>query len=334
MAAPNPLRRVRRGFVFLGLVTAIGVCGYRAFGRDWLDAIYMVVITVASVGFGEESHLDNGQKLFTIGLVIFGITAAAYTFGAFIQTVTEGELRKILGLRRMTRSIEQLHDHVIVCGYGRMGHILVEELHHRKQPFVLVDKEPQPIADAQESGYMALTGDAEDEDSLLAAGIMRARSLVIALPNDAVNVFITLTSRNLNPKIQIIARAEHLPTQKKLIQAGADRVILPAAIGAQRIAAMITHPSTFELMELVAGHSVMDVELDELLIPAESKLVGKSILQLETRRLHGLLIVAIKQAEAGMIFNPDRDLPFAAGDTIIVMGRVEDIERFRREFGL
>jgi voltage-gated potassium channel len=168
----------------------------------------------------------------------------------------------------------------------------------------------------------------------LANGIRRAKCLVTVLPNDAVNVFITLTSRNLNPQLQIIARGEQHSTHKKLLQAGANRVVLPAAIGAMRIAAMVTHPSTVELMELVAGRSVLDVEVDELHVPDSSPLVGRTIREIEARSRHGLLVVAIKHSHGGMIFNPEANLSFQSSDIIIVMGRVEDIERFRREYQL
>lgn len=248
--------------------------------------------------------------------------------------VIEGEVDRVLRLGRNTRAIDQLHGHVIVCGYGRLGKLLAHELQAKKQSFVVVDIHPDSVADALERGYLALAGDATEEGTLQSAGVQRAKCLVTALSSDAANVFITLTSRNLNRGLQIIARGELQSTQKKLIQAGADRVVLPATIGAQRIASMITHPSTVELMELVAGRSVLDVEVDEFTIPAPCPLVGMSILSAETRHKHGLLVVAVKQMGGNMIFNPDAELKFGAGDVLIVMGRIDDIERFRREYSI
>jgi len=292
----------------------------------------MVVITVGTVGYGENSHLSPAEKIWTIGVIIFGISAAVFTMGGFFQMMAEGEIERALHSGRNSRGIERLSDHIIICGYGRMGRILAQELQTKKQPLVVVDTDLEAVNEGQSQGLLALHGDATAEELLQTAGIERAKCLVTALPSDAANVFITLTARNMNPKLQIIARSEYQTTPKKLLQAGANRVVLPSAIGALRIAAMITHPSTVELMELVAGHSVLDVEVDELVVQGGSGLIGKTIAQSHTRHQHGLLIVAVKKAEGNMIFNPNSDLAFAEGDIVIVMGRVEDIERFRGDY--
>ena len=327
------LRRVRRGAVILLVVLVASVCGYRLLGRSWLDALYMVVITVATIGYGEASTLPAGEQLFTIGVILFGLAASGYTIGAFFQLATAGEIEKVLGLRRMTSEIARLKDHVIVCGFGRMGQILCAELQRREVRFVIIDRDPEVLAEVAPLRYLALHGDAVDEETLLSAGIERAATLVTVLPDDAHNVFITLTSRNLNARMQIIARGELPSTQKKLLQAGATRVVLPAAIGALRIASIITKPSTVELMELFAGRA-LDVEVDELRIESTCPLLGRTVRETETRRIHGLLVVAVKRADGVMTFNPDADFTFAAGDTIIVMGKPFDIERFCRENGL
>jgi voltage-gated potassium channel len=328
----TPLQRVRLGAVALCLILIVSIVGYRLGGRGWLDALYMVVITVGTVGYGEHSQLAPGEKLWTIGVILFGISAAVFTMGGLFQMMAEGEIERALHSGRNSRGIDRLNGHIIICGYGRMGRILAHELQVKQQPLVIVDNEMERVNEAQAQGFLAVHGDATAEEMLELAGVTRAKCLVTALPSDAANVFITLTARNINSKLQIIARSESQPTAKKLMQAGATRVVLPATIGALRIAAMITHPSTVELMELVAGHSVLDVEVDELVVPAGSKLVGKTIAQSHTRHQHGLLIVAVKKAAGSMVFNPDSDLAFAEGDIVIVMGRVEDIERFRGEY--
>ncbi len=330
----TPLRRVRAGAIVLVIVFAVAVVGYRIAGRGWLDAVYMVVITISTVGYGEISVLSPGQQVLTIVVVVFGISAAVFTLGGFIQMMMEGEIERAFRLGRTTRAIEKLTRHVILCGYGRIGQILAHELNSKKQSFVVLDNDPEVLAEAQNAGHLVLLGDATEEQVLLAAGVERAQCLVTALPNDAANVFITLTSRNLNRDLQIIARGEYQTTEKKLLQAGANRVVLPAAIGALRMAAMVTRPSTIELMELVGGKSVLDVEIDEVPISVGSSLVGKTIVDAETRRRHGLLIVAVKQTGGNMVFNPGAELVFQPGDTLIVMGRLEDIDRFRQEHKL
>jgi voltage-gated potassium channel len=317
--------------VVLGSVLAIGVCGYRIAGRDWLDALYMVVITVSSIGYTEHSQLAPGEKWFTIALIIFGLSAVVYVVGGLTQIVAAGEIRKALGLMRMTKEIDRLAEHVVVCGFGRIGQNLCDELHRQHRAFVVVDNDPLRTADATELGYLVVTGNATEEVVLKSAGIERASSLVTALPDDADNVFISLTARGLHGGLQIIARGENPSTLKKLVQAGADRVVLPAAIGAQRIAAILLKPSTVELTELVIGSSVMEVEFDEFTLPAASPLVGRTVRDAETRRKHGLLVVAIKTEAGQMVFNPDADAVFGAGDVVIVMGRKDDVQRFRLE---
>jgi voltage-gated potassium channel len=327
---PTP-RHVRRGTMLFAAVIAISICGYRWFGRSWLDATYMVVITLSTIGYGETSNLPPGEQVFTMLVVMFGLTASAYTLGGFFQMLTQGEIEKSLGTRRMRREISELNQHVIVCGFGRMGRILCAELRRREVGFVVVDRGPASIAEIKELGYLGYQGDATEEETLRAVGIERAQHLVTVLPGDAENVYITLTSRNLNPDFQIIARGEIPSTQKKLLQAGATRVILPAAIGGLRAAAMITEPSTIELMELFMGNNVMDVEIDQLKLGDGCPLVGRMVSETMVQRRHGLLVVAVKRADGQMVFNPDDDFSFLAQDSIVVMGKPLDIKRFCEE---
>ncbi|MEK6239081.1 MAG: NAD-binding protein [Planctomycetales bacterium] len=332
----SPLRRLRAGVCFLLAVCLTGVLGYRAAGWSWLDATYMVVITVSTVGFAEIGEMNPGMRLFTILLIIFGITAMTYTMGGFLQMLTEGEINRALGERRMTTAMKRLSGHVIVCGYGRMGAILAGELHRRKRDFVVIDREPDRIREAEAEQYLVLTGDATEEEVLCEAGVERSKSLVTTLPNDAENVFITLTARNLNHDLKIIARGELPSTEKKLYQAGANRVVLPAAIGAMRMANMITMPSSMELIEQVSGLSSLqlqvdrvDVAMNELWVPKDSTLVGQTVVKAAIRSRHGLIVVAVKPASTGkLVFNPDNDLVFAEHDVVVVMGGKDTIAEF------
>lgn len=328
----NSLRRVRQGALVLCVLFVVAVIGYRIAGRSWLDAVYMVVITISTVGYGEDSSLEIREQILTIFVILFGISAAVFTFGGFIQMTMEGELERTLTRGRTTRAIDKLNGHVVLCGYGRIGRILAHELAAHQRPFIVIDKDAEVLAEAQNAGYLVLLGEATEEEVLQSAGVERARTLVTALPSDAANVFITLTSRNLNRDLQIIARGEYPTTEKKLLQAGADRVVLPAAIGALRMAAMITRPSTIELMELVSGKSVLDIEVDEIVVAAGSQLAGKSLAEGPARSRSGLLVVAVKKADGAMTFNPDAQLVFQPGDTIIIMGKQDDIDRFREEY--
>jgi len=318
----------------LAAIFVVAVVGYHALDYSWLDSLWMVVITVSSVGYSEQSSADDSVKVFSILVIVFGMCAAAYTIGGFLQMLTEGELERALGRRRMTRDIERLSGHVIICGFGRMGEILAQDLQQMKRLFVIVDNDVERVVDAESQKYLCLSGDAEEEHTLLEAGVERASSLVTGLPNDAANVFITLTSRNLNPDIQIIARAEHPSTEKKLRQAGADRVVMPALVGARRMVRLITRPSTADLMDLVAETSFLDYELDEIDVPEGSKLPEVTVRETEAHRRHRLLVVAVRERDGNMVLNPDAEYTFKSGDVIIIMGRAEDIARFRGEFGL
>lgn len=325
---------MRRGFALVALVIVGGTLGYRWAGYDWLEAIWMVVITIFSVGYGERSSAPPAVQLLTIGVVILGISAAFYTFGGFLEMVLEGELERALGHRRRTKGIEQLREHVVICGFGRIGQVLAEDLTRQRVPLVVIDSDPLSTAEAGERNLLYLEADATADETLIAAGLQHARTLVTCLPNDAANVFITLTGRNLNPTIQIIARAEHRSSERKLIQAGANRVVMPAANGARRMARLVTRPSTADVVELVTERDDLDFVLDELLVTAESRLGGCTVADTQANRKHRLLVVAVKETDGTMLFNPDGDYRFEVRQIVILMGRPDDILAFRQEYSM
>jgi voltage-gated potassium channel len=248
--------------------------------------------------------------------------------------MAEGEIDRALGLHRVSREIDRLSGHIVICGFGRMGEILAHELQRQKKSFVIVEKDQDRVTEATAQRYLALSDDATEEEALVRAGVARAKTLVTTLPGDADNVFITLTARNLNPELTIIARGEFPSTEKKLIQAGADRVVLPAATGALRMATMITRPSAVELIEVVTGQQIAEVEVDEVQVPEGSPLVGISVRDSQTRSRHGLLIVAIRRPGKPLEFNPGGEAVFDGGTSVIVMGRTADIDRFRAHYQL
>ena len=316
------------------LVFIVGVAGYWLAGWSLVDSIYMVVIILSTVGLEEVHQLSPEMELFTAIIIIVGVSTALYMMGAFVQMMTEGEVNRVLGLRKISRDIKRLNGHVIICGFGRMGEILAGQLQKKKKRFVIVENSPERIAEATELGYLAVSDDATEEEALLSAGVAEATTLVTTLPHDADNVFIALTARNLNPDLRIIARGEFQSTEKKLLQAGADRVVLPAATSALRMEAMITRPSVVELVELAAGRNVAEVEVDEVELSAECRLVGKTLGESNIRNQHGLLVVAVRRSQDKLKFAPGADLRFEAEDRVVVIGPLEDIERFRREHGL
>jgi voltage-gated potassium channel len=331
----SPFRRIQVGAVLLAVVFVVAVCGYHFLADyDWVDAVWMVVVTISTVGYSERSSLSPTLQFFSIMVILFGMSAAAYTFGGLIQMMLEGELEQLLGVRRMTKDLQRLENHTIVCGYGRMGHRVVEELRPRDQNLVVLEKDADVVAKARTLSGLFVVGDATEEAALKRVSIERAKTLVAALPTDAENVFITLTARNLNPTVQIISRAEKLSTETKLKQAGADRVVMPSVVGARQLVRMITRPTTADLIELVYEADFLDFELDELRIPASNKLIGQCIDESLMHRKHKLLIVAVKKADGQLVFNPDREYCFEADDIIILMGHSQDINKFRAEYDL
>lgn len=302
--------------------------------RPWLESVHWFVITIATVGYGEKSIEPPSVQLFTIVVILVGISLAAYTFGGFLHLLAQGEIEGALGERRMSRDISHLSGHTIVCGFGRLGKTLADELAENGLPFVVVDHDIERITEASELNYLFIQGDATSEEILEKSGVGRAKTLIVALDHDANNVFLTLTARNLNATLRIIARGEQPSTEKKLLQAGADRVVLPAVLGARRIAAMVSRPHAAELMDLMIDRRQLNAEMEEYTVSAESLYAGKSIRDAGMRARHRLLIIGIRRADGQMIFNPDADLVVQAGDTAVVMGRHEDIQMFRDELRL
>ena len=330
----SPLERVRRGLMLFGAVVVCSVVAYHLLGYPWIEALWMVVITIGSVGFGERSQQPPAVQLLTVVVILVGFTSAAYTFGGLLQLLLAGELEQLLGRRRMTKDIEALTGHTIVVGYGRIGKTLAGDLARHRRPFVIIEKDADRCHEARQHHYLYLQGNATDDEVLTGAGLARARSLISALPNDADNVFITLTARNLKPDLLIVARAEHPSSERKLRQAGADRVVMPSTIGAQQMSRLITRPNTADLMELVAEQGNLNVELDELHLPADSPLAGQTIGGSQAHHRYGLLVLAVKRGVGEMTVNPLTDFAFAQGDIMIVLGKAESIARFRLDHRL
>ena len=307
-----------------------GTWGFHTLGEyTWVEALWLVVITVSTVGYGEHSDTGPAIQLLTMGVILVGMSSAVYTFSGFFQLVLAGELERSLGWKRMTRQIENLQNHVIICGMGRSGRSLARDLQHRDREFVIIECDETKVEESQALDFPTFCGDATEESTLRQVGIDRAHALVSALPSDADNVFITLTARDMNSHLLIIARAEQESTAKKLHQAGAQKVVMPARVSAIQMSRMILHPSTADLMELVAESSYLDIELDELSVNEHRGLIGISVQDTEAHRKYKLLVVAVRQEDGEMIFNPDAEYAFRPNDIAILMGNRAQIDVFR-----
>jgi voltage-gated potassium channel len=329
------VRRILAGLTALLSVILFGIAGYVVLG-DWsvADALFMVVITVSGVGFGEVRALDTPWlRAHTMLVILLGIVAMGWTVTGILGFVTEEEIQRLLGHQRVRRHIETLRGHTVVAGFGRMGSLICAELAAAGVPFVLIEKSGERMGEVERRGWLYMIGDATEEKVLQDAGLERAKALVSVVPSDAANVFITLTARQMARDVFIVARAEQPSTQKKLIQAGANHVVLPAAIGAHRIVTILTNPSAVEFAELVTHRSSLAIELDEVAIREGDPFAGRTLRDADIGRLTGVMVIAIKRADGHVEFPPPGDLPLGPGDVIVLLGRRHNLDQFRKHYG-
>lgn len=323
----SPVRHLRNGAIFLVIVCCIAVAGYIIAGWTFDESAYMAIITVFAVGYGEVNAITTpGLRLFTILIVIFGCTGYLYIGGALVQFLIEDQIQSVIGNRRMNKAISELKNHTVICGYGRVGRILADELKRANHPFVIIDRDESISTDLAAAEMLCVQADATDEDSLRSAGIMEADQVAVVLPDDAANVFITLSSRNLNPDLNIIARGMKITTEAKLRQAGANMVVLAEQIGAERIASLILRPTASSLItdgvnisHLANDFRELGIEVEEFSIPGNSKLVGSSLGALETSGSSAFLVVAVVRADGQTISSPPLDTLLKENDLIVTL---------------
>lgn len=326
----TPLQRIRTGALSLTLVFVSSICSYHYLGDyDWLEAIWIVVVTISTVGFSETTDSPPSLQIVTLFVIVLGVTSAVYTCGGFIQLMLEGEVERAMGKRKMTKEINRLTGHVVICGFGRLGLDLVIQLQHRGIPFVVIDQDSEKIQLAQQKNLLTIHGDATVEEVIERANLTAAKALVSALPSDAENVFITLTARNLRPDIQIIAKSEQESSCRKLRQAGADKIVMPHRVGAQQMERMISRPMTADLVELFAEASHLEMELDEFRVSGKSSLVGSTLADSRIREQFNLLVVGLKNDQGDFRFNPPSQETIGDGDTLLVIGQLDDINRMK-----
>lgn len=335
-----PVKRLLQALIFFLTTCVVAAAVYVWHGWNPVDAIYMVVITIFGVGYGEVQPIDTiTLRTVTMMLIVVSYGCVIYIAGGFVQMMMEGEINRAINRRRMTRGIEELQDHAIMCGYGRAGRILAAELEKSGIAFVVVDLDEEKLNDAEARGMLILEGNAIEEAVLERAGIARARVLATVLPDDAANVFITLTARELNPDVEIVARAESPSTEKKLLRSGANRVVLPAVIGGQRMAQLITRPGAEKMLSSGEGNADLEHELDqiglklaELEVSAGSPLDGHQVSDIELKGNRSFLIVAVRHASGDIVVDPPADCPLSRGDTVIVLGHADELPQLARRY--
>ncbi|HML09271.1 MAG TPA: potassium channel protein [Stellaceae bacterium] len=325
----SPGRNLAFGVGYIVSIMVLATGAYMSAGWSLHDALYMVVTTIYTVGYEEVRPIDTtGLYLITLSLIVFGCTGIIFLTGVLVQFITLSQLTKVMGHRRMQRQIDHLSEHVIVCGFGRIGVVLARALAARSAGFVIIEQNPNRAAEAQEQGFLCLNGDAALESTLHAAGVGRAQVLATVLPNDAVNVFITLSARALNPELSIIARGELSSTEGKLLQAGANKVVLPTVIGAERIAELILFEESARYLDgldrnlgfQTALHA-LGVELEVITAAPNSPAVGMTIAAIERQARGSFLIVQIDRGDGDVFTSPTADTTIRAGDGVVLLGR-------------
>ena len=317
----------RRLIIALALVLFIvsfGTIGYIAVeGWNFQDSLYMTVTTLTTVGYREVRELSSAGRWFTIILIIGGVGTMLYALSAGAKVLMEGEFQEVLGRRRLEKKMKELKDHYIICGYGRMGKIIVRELKSEKVKFAVIEK--NAIIHEKEEAFLVI-GDATQDELLKEVGIERAKGLITVLPTDAENLYVVLSAKGLNPNLFIVARAGEEGSEQKLLRAGADRVISPYHIGGLRIAHTVLKPAVVDFLELATQSGNIDLQLEEISIPDVSRFSGLSLDQCGFGKELGVIIVAIKKTSGDMQFNPTFRTLVEPGDTLIALGEVSKLK--------
>jgi len=319
-------KRLVLSAVLIALIVSFGTIGYMVIeGWNFMDSLYMTIITLTTVGFKEVNDLSLSGRIFTIVLLIGGVGTVFYTLGIGAKIIVEGELQEVYGRRRLEKKLKDLRDHYIVCGYGRMGKIVARELQHEKLKFAVIEKN-EVILDADEkNGNLIIQGDATRDDLLKRVGIEHAKCLISVLPTDAENLYVVLSARGLKPDLLIVARAGEEGSEQKLLRAGADRVVSPYHIGGLRMAHSVLKPAVVDFIEFATKSGNIDLQIEEITIQEGSQLVNLSLDECGIGRDLGIIIVAIKQKTGEMKFNPTFRTAIQAGDTLIAVGETSKL---------
>jgi voltage-gated potassium channel len=321
-------------FVF-ALILIGGCIGYMIIeGWNGLDALYMTIITLTTVGFQEVHPLSPEGKIFTLFLILFGVGFFLYFLSTLTGMVVRGTLKDMFGRRKLEKQIHHLSGHYIICGYGRIGRTVAQMLQEKPLQVVVLEKNPETIPLFQEKNLLYVIGEATSEENLLKAGIERAVGLVAAASSDADNVYITLTARGLNPDLFILARAAEEASIKKLTRAGADKVISPYDIGARRMANTILRPTVIDFIDLAVHNRNLELQMEELLVGRDSEIEDATLMESGIRKEYDLIVVAIKKKSGEMIFNPSSQAKIQEGDVLVAMGDRKNLIRLEKKLGI
>jgi voltage-gated potassium channel len=322
------IRRLEVAILLFFIIILAGSIGYTLLEEtSFLDSLYMTVITVTTVGFGEVFPLSDNGKIFTIVLILVGASSAGYILSSVLEIVVAGEVRKDFRRRKMLKKISELKDHYIICGYGRMGKVICHKLkENKKVDFVVVDKNEHMEEELENKGFLYVIGDATKESVLLQAGVMSAQGLVAVTNSDAENIYIVLTAKGFNQNLKVTSRASSEEASVKMFWAGCDKTVSPYVIGGNSVADSIIKPNVSQFFELALGNSEYNIEVEEILVTGKEYFAEKKIIESNIRK-EGIIIVAIKKKDGSFIYNPGPEEFIAKGDTLIALGRQTDFEK-------
>ena len=320
------MNRLARRFILIvvAIVTTltIGTVGFTVIdGYPPFDAFYMSLTTMTTVGYGEIHPLSQAGRIFNSFLIVFGVTTIFIAIGAMTQTIIELEFGDAIGKRRNKRMIDNLKDHYIICGYGRVGRGAAHELRHAGVPFVVVDNNPDRVEDAMLAGMLAVAADSTQDETLRLVGIERARGLVAALATDADNLFVLLSAKGLNPQIYVATRAAEEGAEAKMRRAGADAVFAPYAMTGHRLAQSLLRPHVVQFLDFTTKDVGEDIAIEQVRVSGASEMVSKTIKEMQLRKEVGVIVMAIRKESGEMVFNPPAETAVQGGDYLIVMGR-------------
>lgn len=312
--------RLQISVLFLLVVVSGGTIGYRMLENwRWLDSLYMTIITISTVGFKEVGDLSDAGRIHTIMLILAGVGTLGVTLSILFENFFQHQFKLVMEKRSMKKQIDALKDHTIVCGYGRMGKIIADELNRANKPLVVVDAVATKAEDLERDGLLVIKGNATEETILEQAGVKKASALVATLGTDADNLFLTLTARDMNPNLEIIARAENEGNTRKFTQAGATRVVSPFAIGAGHIVSLLTRPTVVDFVDLITGDEGVKLEVAQEDVTEDGPFQGRTLAEGHVRQKLGGMVIAIRKADQTLLFDPTPATRMDAGDCLFVM---------------
>ncbi len=320
--------RIELALIILGVVLLAGTAGFHAIeGWSWFDGFYMTLTTMTALGYGEVRPLSHAGRIFNSFLIVCSVTAAGFAIATISQALLEFEFGKVLGRRRMERELSKLSGHYIICGAGRVGRTVARQLRAAGEAVVIVEKDPARARWAEEEKIPVVIGNASSEENLRKARIDAAQGFVSAVTSDAENIYIVLTARGLRPNLKILARASEEEATSKLLRAGASEVLSPYHFIGHRMAQLLLRPNVLDFVDAAFGRERLDFEIGEVSVSGRSHLVGQKLGDSEIPRQAGVIVLALRNSEGKMIFNPPPESVIRADDCLIVIGGDEQLRR-------